>query len=89
MSYLAEYISSITADVSYQTYTQSVDSLLYHDLVFNYSLDYFGNTQLTAGVTNITDEEPPFIDPGFNASTDPNTYRVFGMGYFLRVTQSF
>lgn len=89
VSYLAEYISSITADVSYQTYTQSIDSQLYHDLVFDYSLDFFGTTRVSAGITNISDEPPPFIDPGFNASTDPNTYRVFGRGWFLRLTQAF
>ncbi|MDH3548725.1 MAG: TonB-dependent receptor, partial [Gammaproteobacteria bacterium] len=89
VSYLAEYISEIDATATYQDYTYTVDSLLYHDLVFDYTLDVMGETRLTAGFTNLTDEEPPYIDPGFNANTDPNTYRMFGMGYFLRLSQTF
>ncbi len=89
VGYMIEYISSITADASYNDYTQNVDSFMYHDLVVNYTLDNFGTTRLTLGVTNVTDEEPPFIDPGFNASTDPSTYRVFGRGYFVRISQAF
>jgi len=90
VGYLAEYISSIKATATYQTdYTYTVDSILYHDLVFDYTLDKFGETMLTVGVTNLTNEAPPYIDPGFNSNTDPNTYRVLGRGYFLRVSQTF
>lgn len=90
VSYLAEYISDIKATATYNTdYTYTVDSILYHDLVFDYTLDALGTTRLTAGFTNLTDEAPPYIDPGFNANTDPNTYRVFGRGYFLRLSQTF
>jgi outer membrane receptor protein involved in Fe transport len=90
VAYLAEYISSIDAEAQYQGgYFYSVDSVLYHDLVFDYTLDYWGSTKFTLGITNISDEPPPFIDQGFNASTDPNTYRSFGRGWFARITQSF
>ena len=44
--------------------------------------------RFSGGVTNVTDEEPPYIDFGFNASTDPSTYRLFGRGYYFRVTWS-
>ena len=89
VGYLAEFIGELEADANYQDYTQQIDSLLYHDLVFNYEFNQWGNTRLTLGVTNISDEEPPYIDRGFNASTDPNTYRMFGTGYFFRVSQTF
>lgn len=89
VGYLAEYISEIEALANYQNYVQKVDSLLYHDLVFDYQLERWGTTRFTLGLTNITDEAPPYIDRGFNASTDPNTYRVFGAGYFLRISQTF
>jgi hypothetical protein len=89
ISYLAEYISGVDATATYQDYTYGVPSLLYHDLVLDYTLDAYGETRLTLGVTNLTDEAPPYIDPGFNANTDPNTYRVFGTGYFLRLSQTF
>ena len=89
IGYLAEFIGEIEALANYQNYFQKIDSLLYHDLVFNYELQRFGSTKFTLGFTNITDEEPPFIDRGFNASTDPNTYRMFGTGYFFRISQTF
>ncbi|WP_185964413.1 TonB-dependent receptor domain-containing protein [Aliikangiella marina] len=65
-----------------------VDSQIYHDLVGTYTIPDFG-TRVTVGITNLTDEEPPFIDSGFNASTDPSTYRLFGQGWFLRLTHDF
>ena len=89
VSWLTEYIGGISADAAYIDYTYNIDAQMYHDLVFDYSFDNFGTTRITAGVTNLTDEPPPFIDQGFNASTDPITYRVFGMGWFLRLNQSF
>jgi outer membrane receptor protein involved in Fe transport len=89
VGYLAEFISSIDALASFQNYTQKIDSVLYHDLVLDYSLERFGTTRLTLGVTNLTDEEPPYIDRGFNASTDPTTYRMLGTGYFFRISQTF
>ena len=85
VSYLAEYISGLDADVSFlSTYIQNVDSELYHDISVTYMHDQTG-LRVKAGVTNFTDEEPPYIDFGFNASTDPSTYRLFGRGYYVRV----
>lgn len=89
IGYMAEYISDIDALATYQNYTQNIDSVVYHDLVFDYEWHQFGTTALTLGVTNLTDEAPPFIDRGFNASTDPTTYRMFGTGYFFRISQTF
>jgi iron complex outermembrane receptor protein len=91
---LGEYISSLTADTfchcgpNPQPYTHPVDSLLYHDIVASYEWTNIG-TMVSLGITNITDEEPPIIETGFNANTDQATYRQFGMGYYLRVVQSF
>jgi outer membrane receptor protein involved in Fe transport len=88
IGYLGEYISGLDADVSYIDYIQKVDSQLYHDIVGSYNLSKFGAT-ISAGITNITDEPPPFIDIGFNASTEPATYRLFGRGYYLRLAWKF
>ena len=60
---------------------------MYHDIVGSY--DFGQGTRISAGITNITDEEPPFIDTGFNANTDQATYRLFGMGYFMRLSHTF
>ncbi len=101
VSYLAEYISGLDADTFCNcfegntsamdgTYIQEIDSYLYHDLIGSYTWNAFGSsTQFTAGITNITDEEPPFIEVGFNATTDPSVYRMFGRGYYLRLQWAF
>ncbi|MBN8430630.1 TonB-dependent receptor [Microbulbifer salipaludis] len=87
VSYLGEYIGEIEAPASFINYTQKVDAQLYHDLAAAYTFPT--NTRLSLGVTNLTNEAPPYIDFGFNASTDPSTYRLFGRSYYLRVSQEF
>lgn len=89
VSYLGEYISELTADVSFISgATQNIDAQLYHDLILSYNIENT-DTNITFGVTNLTNEPPPYIDLGFNASTDPSTYRLFGRGYYLRLNQKF
>ncbi|MGH6947796.1 MAG: TonB-dependent receptor plug domain-containing protein [Kiloniellales bacterium] len=102
IGYLGEYVSGLDADtfcncgpgnaVDPETgdpiYIQTIDAQLYHDIVASYEFENTG-TRIAAGVTNITDEEPPYMDIGFNANTDPSTYRLFGRGYYVRLTQSF
>lgn len=88
VSYLGEYIGELEADVSFlPSASQDVDSQLYHDITVIYDLGDTG-FRFSGGITNVSDEEPPYIDFGFNASTDPSTYRLFGRGYYLRVTWS-
>jgi outer membrane receptor protein involved in Fe transport len=92
IGYLGEYISALDADTFCNCgpvvpYIQKIDSYLYHDIVLNY--DFGMGSQISFGATDITDEEPPFIEIGFNATTDPSTYRMFGRGYYVRFTQNF
>jgi iron complex outermembrane receptor protein len=88
VSYLGEYISGLEgANAFGLDYVQQIPSQFYSDIVANYTYDE--SVTITAGITNITDEAPPFIDVGFNGKTDPSTYRMFGQGYFLRVKYSF
>jgi outer membrane receptor protein involved in Fe transport len=68
------------------TYTQKISSFLYHDLYASYT---WQGLNVAVGITNVTDEEPPFMDVGFNATTDPPTYRMFGRGYYFRATYTF
>jgi iron complex outermembrane receptor protein len=99
ISYMAEYISGLDADTFCNcgtgnqpdgTYIQKIDSYLYHDLVASYDFDTWGsNTQISAGLTNLTNEEPPFIEVGFNATTEPAAYRMFGRGWYLRLKWSY
>jgi iron complex outermembrane receptor protein len=96
IGYMGEYISSLDADTYCNcgagnqpdgTYIQDIPSQLYHDLVGSYTFAVRNSTiAISGGITNLTDEEPPFIEAGFNASTDPSTYRMFGQGYYLRLT---
>jgi outer membrane receptor protein involved in Fe transport len=64
---------------------QRLDAAVYHDLVATYALPSFG-LRLAAGITNLTDEPPPYIESGYDATTDPTTYRLFGRGYYLRLS---
>lgn len=97
LGYQGEYISALDADTFCNcgvgnnpdgTYTQKIDSFLYHDFLVAYEFEKTG-TKISGGVTNFTDEEPPYIEVGFNATSDPSTYRMFGRGYYLRVSQNF
>jgi len=95
IGYLAEYTSAVDADTFCNcggsgTYIQKIDSQVYHDITAGYE---FGGSlsglNVLGGVTNVTDEEPPFIEIGFNATTEPANYRMFGRGYFLRLSYRF
>jgi iron complex outermembrane recepter protein len=86
VAYLGEMIGEMTAEDTFGIgYLQTIDSQLYHDIILGYSYKDTG-LSATLGLTNITDEAPPFIDLGFNASTDPSTYRLFGRGYYVRLS---
>jgi iron complex outermembrane recepter protein len=104
VGYLGEFISSVDADTFCNCgpgaaaspdgkYIQKIGSQLYHDLAATYTFNWDsrlpGRTRLAAGITNFTNEEPPFIEIGFNATTDPSTYRMFGRGYYFRLSQEF
>ncbi len=102
VGWLMEYIGALDADTWCNcdsdgdpsnnlpdgTYIQDIDSFLYHDLVASWVWGA-ANTTVSVGLTNITNKEPPFIDMGFNATTDPPTYRLFGRGYYLRLAYKF
>ncbi|MCF1428540.1 MAG: TonB-dependent receptor [Shewanella sp.] len=87
VSYSGEYISSIEAEYTFVEGIQKVDSQFYHDIGVNY--DFVTQTRVSVGMTNITDEDAPYIDAAFNASTIPELYRVNGRGYFVRLVQKF
>ena len=92
IGYLGEYIHDLTSDESPAiptglNYKYNVDSMLYHDIVASYSFSQ--GTTLSAGITNITDEEPPFLAPGFNGATSPEMYRMLGQGWYARFSHEF
>lgn len=101
VGYLLEYIDELDADTFCNcdsdgdpsnnepdgSYIQDIDDMVYHDIFASY--DFGQGTKISGGITDITDEEPPFMDVGFNANTDPPTYRVFGRGYYVRLSHNF
>ncbi|QSX38496.1 TonB-dependent receptor domain-containing protein [Shewanella sedimentimangrovi] len=78
--------SDILDEVGYLP-TYKVPSVMYHDLTASYVFPT--NTTVTAGVTNLFDEKPPYIETAFNGNTDESTYRLFGRSWFLNVNQKF
>jgi outer membrane receptor protein involved in Fe transport len=48
-----------------------------------------GQTNISAGVNNILDQDPPRVWNGFLADSDSNTYDYMGRYFYLRLTQAF
>ena len=46
-------------------------------------------TEISAGLINLTDQELPFLNQGFNATTDEDTYRAAGRSWFINIKHSF
>ena len=88
-SYAAEYIGSYTEPVEpanligFAPYRRSVDAVLYHDLEAGFELD--SGVALRAAVTNVLDEDPPYVNGGSIANTDTETYRLLGRSYFVEM----
>ena len=87
VTYSVEHISDITAEVNFIDYTQEVGSATYQDIAVAYNFDF--GTRVSMGINNFADRDPTYIDAGFNGSTDPSTYRIFGREYFVRISHSF
>ena len=39
--------------------------------------------------TNITNEDPPFVNTGLPENTDPGSYRLLGRTYFIKLLYHF
>ncbi|KAA1156517.1 TonB-dependent receptor [Pseudoalteromonas fuliginea] len=92
LSYAANYTSGLEyTDLLYwgttEGHTYEVDSFMYHDLTASYNFEM--GTALSAGITNVTDEQPPYIENASNGNTDESNYRLFGRSWFVRFTQTF
>ncbi|MDN7124978.1 TonB-dependent receptor [Pseudidiomarina sp. 1APP75-32.1] len=62
-------------------------SVFYHNVQGTYFMD--NNLSLTAGVNNLFDKEPPFIQSWTDANTDTMTYNLLGRQLYLKVRYSF
>lgn len=71
-----------------RVWVNTIKDMYYFDLVGRYTVPGWG-TEISAGILNLTDEELPFLNQGFNATTDEDTYRAAGRSWFINVKHSF
>ncbi|PWK54011.1 TonB-dependent receptor domain-containing protein [Pleionea mediterranea] len=87
-TYAIDYIGAINVPFSFFDGGYQTDAQFYSDAQVRYVMPN-SDTRFSFGITNLTDEDPVYLDSGFNTSTDESTFRTFGRGYYFRVTQSF
>jgi len=66
--------------------TREIASQIIHDVRFSY---FFENVNVTVGLDNVFDKEPPYADTGFNDNTDPRTYSTTGRHAYINLGVSF
>jgi len=94
-SYAVEYIGSMTEDVLefpplrifFAPYTRRIAPVFFHDIEAGY--DFPHGLGLRAAITNVTDEDPPFVNTGLPENTDPGSYRLLGRTYFIQLLYRF
>lgn len=64
-----------------------IESMVYHDLHLGWMAP--AGFSLTLGVSNLTDEDPPFIANADLANTDVSTYRLLGRTFKLTLNAEF
>ena len=69
-----------------QSLATTADAIMYHDLSGNY---YWENYTFSAGVRNLTDEEPPYLTNNGDMNTINYSYDTAGRYFFARVTAKF
>lgn len=83
-----EYLSGVDEALSSSGgLVNRISSEIYVDMSMSYTLAT--GTEISGGITNIFDNDPPFIASGLNARTDTDTYRILGRSWFARLTQRF
>lgn len=89
IGYSLNYISSLTEDIPASNQSRTIDSWTTHDIQASYFLPVQAGLQLSLGVDNLLDQEPPFAAGAFNDNFDPRTYDLKGRFWYFRVNQSF
>ena len=81
-NYSVQWIGSYTdctETLDDDIYCGHVPSVFYHDIDAAYE---WGNMTMRAGITNLTDQDPPYLTG--EANTNAATYRLLGRTYFLQ-----
>lgn len=71
-------------DFQYTPYCRRVAGVLYHDVSAGSTV--LGTIHLRAGVSNLTNRLPPFLNFGNDANTDTTTYRLLGRTLFAALS---
>jgi outer membrane receptor protein involved in Fe transport len=74
-------------DIFFAQYRRDVDAVLYQDVSGGFDFD--SGVTVRAVISNVFDEDPPFINSGSIENTDPGTYRLLGRTYFLELKYAF
>ena len=92
-SYAAEYIGSYTERVEpavrlvfaplFAPHSRRIDAVLYHDVEAGFEFD--AGFALRAVISNVLDEDPPYVNGGSIANTDEATYRLLGRSFFVEI----
>jgi iron complex outermembrane receptor protein len=71
--------------------TFRIPSVSYLDMTASYAFSQgvISGLRLRAGVTNLTDKEPPIYPSAVQSNTDPSTYDVLGRRYFVSAIYKF
>ncbi|MDP2325284.1 MAG: TonB-dependent receptor [Gammaproteobacteria bacterium] len=64
-----------------------ISSRVYHDLSARWAVNE--NWELTGGIRNLLDKEPPIFDNNIDQNTDPSQYDMVGRFYFAGVRTKF
>jgi len=85
LGYRAHFIGAIRerGDEVFPGTVNRAGSVLYHDIDAEWTPA--PDWQLSAGVQNLTDIEPPFLANADEANTDLGTYRALGTTFWLRL----
>lgn len=85
--YAAQVIGGFTETAIYRFARDTVENpvrrVIYHDLEGGY--EFATGISLRAGVSNLTDEDPPFINQTTGSNTDDATYRLLGRTFFAQL----
>jgi outer membrane receptor protein involved in Fe transport len=85
LGYEAQWIGSMeeAGGELYPGTVHPIPGRLYHDVYAGF--DFSEGFSATAGVDNVTDEDPPFFVNADEANTDVSTYRLYGTTFWLRL----
>ncbi|TQV73691.1 TonB-dependent receptor [Aliikangiella marina] len=83
-----DYISKLTVPLTFFANTYETENVYYFDAHTSYTLPE-GDTKFTFAIANLLDQDPIYIESGFNTNSDEGTFRTLGRQFLLRVSHTF